>query len=241
MGFPIADLIDEDACYTELVQWLHPRGLARPRCGACGDLGVLRRHRAPILDLRCKACRRAFNAFTGTAPHGTERRPVELVPIVRGSAQGVPTARPAREPGCDRSELRASATASRRRPGGAWTGPRWGTRRRRPTRRPGKRGGRGVPHLDPADPPRRRADKARGHGTWDDGRPPICGVVGREGGQVRLTVAAPTDAATLRGVVGGGTRPGAMVDTDEWGGSSGLAAVGRGHATVCHAIGGGSG
>jgi transposase len=92
-----------------------------------------------------------------------------------------------------------------------------------------------VPHPDPADPPRRRANKARGHGTWDNDRPPVCGVVGREGGQVRLTVAAHTDGATLRGVVGGGTRPGAMVYTDEWGGYSGLEALGRGHATVCHA------
>ena len=99
------------------------------------------------------------------------------------------------------------------------------------------RGKKGVPHPDPDDPPRRRANKARGHGTWDHDRPPICGVVGREGGPVRLTVAAHTDGATLRGVVASGTRPGAMVYTDEWGGYSGLPALGRGHATVCHAEG----
>jgi transposase len=97
------------------------------------------------------------------------------------------------------------------------------------------RGKKGIPHADPGDPPRRRADKARGHGTWDNDRPPICGVVGRESGQVRLTVAAHTDGATLREVVGSGTRPGAMVYTDEWGGYSGVAALGRGHSTVCHA------
>ncbi len=105
MDFPIADLMDEDACYAKLVHWLHPGGLACPRCGACDELGVHRRHRAPILDLRCKACRRAFNAFSGTALHGTKRRPVELVLIVRGFAQGVPTAQLARELDCDRSEL----------------------------------------------------------------------------------------------------------------------------------------
>lgn len=60
-------------------------------------------------------------------------------------------------------------------------------------------------------------------------------MVGREGGQVRLTVAAHTDAVTLRGVIAGRTRPGAMVYTDEWRGYHGVTALGRGHATVCHA------
>jgi transposase-like protein len=119
MDFPIADLMDEDACYSQLVRWLHPRGLACPRCGACDGLGVHRRHRAPILDLRCRACRRVFNAFTGTALRGTKRRPVELVLIVRGFAQGVPTAQLARELGCDRSELLGFR---HRLQGAAWRG-----------------------------------------------------------------------------------------------------------------------
>jgi transposase-like protein len=105
MDFPIADLMDEDACFAKLLGWLHPDGLACPRCGTRDGLHVHRRHRAPLLDYRCSACRRVFNAFTGTALHGTKRRPVELVLIVRGFAQGVPTAQLARELGCDRAEL----------------------------------------------------------------------------------------------------------------------------------------
>jgi len=50
-------------------------------------------------------CQRVFHAFTGTARHGVKRRPSELVLIVRGFAQGVPTAQLARELDCDRSEL----------------------------------------------------------------------------------------------------------------------------------------
>jgi hypothetical protein len=46
-----------------------------------------------------------FNAFTGTALRGTKRRPAELMLILRGFAQGVPTAQLARELGCDRKEL----------------------------------------------------------------------------------------------------------------------------------------
>ena len=32
MDFPITDLMDEDACYAKLVEWLHPDGFACPRC-----------------------------------------------------------------------------------------------------------------------------------------------------------------------------------------------------------------
>ena len=92
-----------------------------------------------------------------------------------------------------------------------------------------------MPHADPDDPPRRRANKARGHGTRDNDRPPVCGVVGRESGQVRLTVTARPDGETLRGVVGESTRPGATVYTDEWVGYDGLPASGLGPATSCHA------
>ena len=105
MDFPISDLMDQGACSDQLVSWLHPDGLACPRCGARDGLVVHHRHRDPILDYRCAGCRRVFNAFTGTLLQGTQRRPVELVLIHRGVAQGVPTAQLARELGCDRKEL----------------------------------------------------------------------------------------------------------------------------------------
>jgi transposase-like protein len=105
MDFPITELLDEDACYAKLLHWLHPDGLACPRCGAREGLGVHRRHRAPILDYRCQACHRIFNAFTGTDLQGSRRSVVALMLILRGFAQGVPTAQLARELGCDRKEL----------------------------------------------------------------------------------------------------------------------------------------
>lgn len=106
MDFPLTGLMDEDACYARLVEILHPDGLACPRCG--GDHhGVHRRYRVPIIDYRCRDCRCVFNAFTGTALHKTSRPPSALVLILRGIAQGVPTARLARELGCDRMKLLA--------------------------------------------------------------------------------------------------------------------------------------
>ena len=52
-------------------------------------------------------------------------------------------------------------------------------------------------HFDFFDPPRRRANKQRGRGTYANDRPPILGVIGRESGQVRLRVVADTRSQTL--------------------------------------------
>ena len=105
MDFPLTDLIDERACYDKLVTLLHPGGLACPRCGQRDRLGVHRRHRDPLIDYQCGGCRRVFNAFTGTPLQGIRRSPAQLLLILRGVAQSAPTARLARELGCDRKHL----------------------------------------------------------------------------------------------------------------------------------------
>jgi transposase len=92
-----------------------------------------------------------------------------------------------------------------------------------------------VPHTNPADPPRRRGNKARGHGSWDNDRPPVCGVVGRESGHVRLSVTERSDGETLERVVMRASWPMVTVNTDEWGGYNGLPGMGRTRPTVCHA------
>jgi transposase len=99
------------------------------------------------------------------------------------------------------------------------------------------RGKTGVPQPDPDDPPRRRANQHPGHGSWENDRPPICGVVGRESGQVRLTVVEHSDSQTLQAVVRRASWPMAAVNTDEWQGYHHLPAMGRRHATVCHTAG----
>lgn len=77
-------------------------------------------------------------------------------------------------------------------------------------------GEKGLEHLDAADPPRRRANKRRGHGTWETDRPPIFGVIGRESGQVALAVLRHSTTAELRPLVEATTQPTATVNTDEW-------------------------
>jgi hypothetical protein len=106
MDFPLTDLLDEDACYRRLVGWLHPGGLRCPGCGAPDRAcWVHRRHRDPLLDFRCKGCGAVFNAFTGSALQGTQRSCAQVLLLVRGIAQGRPTARLARELRCDYKHL----------------------------------------------------------------------------------------------------------------------------------------
>ncbi len=96
------------------------------------------------------------------------------------------------------------------------------------------RGKKSDPHINPSDPPRRRANKRKGRGTYANDRPPIIGTVGRQSGQVRLRVAHHTDKQTLSAHVHQFTDVCATVYTDEWQGYLGL---NRCHATVCHGRG----
>jgi hypothetical protein len=98
-------------------------------------------------------------------------------------------------------------------------------------------GEKGMPHEDPEDPPRRRANKVRGHGTMDNDRPPVVGVVGRGSDRVRRDVVEHSDQETLGKFVVGMTKYGALVYTDEWTGYDHLPESGRGRAAVCHAPG----
>jgi transposase-like protein len=216
MDFSLTDLMDQDACYHKLVGLLHPGGLACPNCKAANHLRVHRRHRAPVLDYRCTACGRAFNAFTGTSLGGTHRRPAEVMLILRGIAQGVPTAQLARELGCDRKHL----LELRRRMQDNAT--RWldrnplGDEVVEADEMYQNAGEKGIEHPDPEDPPRRRANGRRGHGTFANDRPPVAGVVGRESGEVRLEVVDSASANELGEFVDRSCLSGATVDTDEW-------------------------
>jgi len=98
-------------------------------------------------------------------------------------------------------------------------------------------GEKGRKHTDPSDPSRRRANQARGHGTWASDRPPIVGIVGRCSGQIRLRLCRHSDRATLELLLLTHTRDDAIINTDEWSAEWHLAATGRIHRTVCHTPG----
>jgi transposase len=47
-------------------------------------------------------------------------------------------------------------------------------------------GEKSTPHPDPDDPPRRRANRRRGHGTYANDRPPIVSIISRDTGEQRF-------------------------------------------------------
>ena len=197
MDFSLIDYLDEAACYTKLLELLHPDGLACPQCGERQRLGIHRRHRDPVLDYQCGACGRVFNAWTGTALQGTHRRPAQVLMILHGITKGTPTATMARELGCDRRWLLALRHRLQE------FALRWLDRNPlgdavvEADEMYQNAGEKGIPHDDPEDPPRRRANNRRGHGTFATDRPPIAGVVGRESGELRMEVLETASGSEL--------------------------------------------
>ena len=94
------------------------------------------------------------------------------------------------------------------------------------------RGKKGDEYFDPLDPPRRRANKRRGRGTYANDRPPMVGTVGRPTGWVRLRVADDTTVPTLRAHVHRFTHAGTPWYTDEYPSYNHII---RPHATIAHA------
>jgi len=93
------------------------------------------------------------------------------------------------------------------------------------------RGEKGGEHLDRADPPRRRANKRRGRGTFANDPPPVWGTIGRQSGQVRLRVAVDTKQPTLHAHGEHFTGEGTQVYPDEY---DSYATIYRPHSTVTH-------
>jgi transposase len=241
IDFPIVELMNEQECLKWLMEHLHPEGLKCPRCGS-GERRVSKRIGA-LDGYRCLACDRYHTIFSGTVFEKTRQRPSTIVLILRGVAKGEPTARLSRELDIGRPRLheirrRLQANVADTAPEGVLKEERFEADEL--FQNAGKKG---EPHTDPADPPRRRANKRTGHGTYETDRPPIFSVVGRESGTTRYFVRERTDAETCQGVVRSTVPEGASVlYTDEWGGYARVETdLGMAHATVKHGKAGSEG
>lgn len=234
MDFSLNGLLDEDKCYDQLVRVLHPSGLRCPNGHELGECGIHERDRAPLLDYRCRACRRHFNAFTGTVLSGIRYTVVQIVQMLRGFVQGVSTWQIAREIGVDRKWLLVwrhklqGLLEKAREKAHLFDEVLEGDELYQ------NAGEKSTPHLDPADPPRRRANRARGHGTWNNDRPPVLGTVGRESGEIHLEVCRTSTRAELVPKVLDVTEPDSLINTDEWQPYKSLAGEQRRHVYVNH-------
>lgn len=96
------------------------------------------------------------------------------------------------------------------------------------------RGKKSTPHPDPADPPRRRANKRNGHGTSATDRPPIMSVISRETGEQRFGVCDHAHTRTCAALIAENIPPdSSLLYTDEWQSYRGSHPC---HATVCHGV-----
>jgi transposase-like protein len=94
------------------------------------------------------------------------------------------------------------------------------------------RGKNSTPHRDPDDPPRRRANKRKGHGTYANDRPPIISVISRETGEQRFWVCDHADRRTCAALIAENVPlKSTILYTDEWQSYHGSHPA---HATVRH-------
>jgi transposase-like protein len=234
MIFSVVELMDEQKCYDFLVKTLHPCGLKCPKCQCpVQDSKIHRIDRAPVLYYECTNGH-IYNAFAGTVWQGTHHKCPVIIRILQGIAQGVSTLHLALELGIDRKHLLERRHKLQDFADKACIRTPLSDDVTEVDEMYQNAGEKGVKHPDPNDPPRRRANKARGHGTWDSDRPPILGIIGRESGQIQLEVKHNSTQKDLEPTVLDATQPGATINTDEWGAYNHLAEADRLHVTVCH-------
>jgi transposase-like protein len=215
IDFPIGELLDDRICQLWLERHLHPDGLKCPRCKS--TTRRLFRDQGHVSACRCRGYDGYYTLLTGTVFAKTRQRPATLVLLLRGITRGKSTAGLARELGLSRKQLhtlrqRIQANLNAAAPTGvmAYTAFEADELYQHA-------GEKSTPHCDAADPPCRRANKRKGHGTYANDRPPIISVVSRETGAHRIWVCDYADKRTCYSLIadnvpGGGT----FLYTDEW-------------------------
>ena len=233
--------MDEHLCYRWLMEARWP-DCKKPPCPKCAISERVHVHDCvmyPVEDWRCAACGAVYNVFTGTIFSGMHRLCSQIIVILRGFAQGQSTAMIARELECDYETLlklrhRYNAAAAEE----CFGKPAFGAKSTVEVDEMYQNAGeKGVPHREPGDPPRRRANKMRGHGTYKTDRPAVFGALERQTGEVHCQVVGDSSAEWLLYAALEEAPQGAAVMSDEWGTYNGLAKRGRSHATVNHGEG----
>jgi transposase len=233
MIFPITGLMNEAQSARWLLEHFHPEGLRCPKCDSTRRRIFRETQTSRLTVYRCLDCEGTYNLYSGTVFEKKHLRPSQVVLLLRGVVKGESSISLVEELGLSRTtvhELRKELQANARvlQPETPLADEH--TETDEMFQNAGEKGER---HTDPENPPRRRANKRRGHGTYDNDRPPIVGTVGRESARVRLRVVKHTDGETLVPHVHRYTVGEATVYTDEW---RAYERVGRGRETVRHGL-----
>lgn len=199
IDFPIGELMDDDICTLWLEWYLHPQGFVRPRCGHAKRRLFRAQEHFPAY--RCRAYEGYYTLLTRTVFAKTRQRAAPRVLVLRGIATGEPTARLARELGLSCQQLhtlrqRIQANLNETAPTGVMAGAVF-----EPDEPYQNAGEKSTPPRDPVDPPRRRANQCKGHGTYANDCPPIISVLLREPDEPSLWVCDHADRRTCADLI----------------------------------------
>ena len=213
--FPIDELLDDSMCTRWLERYLHPAGLICPHCGRSERR--LFRAQGHFPAYRCRVCNGYYTLLTGTIFAKTRQPPATLVLLLRGIAKGEPTARLARELRLSRKQLhtlrqRIQANINETAPTAVMSGTAFEADELYQNA-----GEKKHAHRDPTDPPRRRANKRRGHGTYANDRPPMISIISRDTGEQRFWVGDHADRPTCVALIAENIPAhSTQLYTDEW-------------------------
>ena len=183
MEFPITELLDHENSAAWILKHFPPKGLKCPKCKRGVEQSrKFRRTQTSELEVhRCKHCGTIYNLYTGTVFQGSQWTSMRVVLLMRGICKGETTRKLAAELQLNHKTVltiryRVQANAELEQPNTALPDSHSETDEMFQSS-----GKKGELHPDPDDPPRKRANKQRGHGTYDNDRPPIVGTGKRAG------------------------------------------------------------
>ena len=229
IDFPITELLDDAVCVAWLEQHLR---LVCPRCQST-ERRLFRRH-DHFPTYRCRECQRTYTILTGTVFAKTRQSPATIVMLLRGIAKGESTARLSRELDLDRKRLGEIRQQIQTNLYDTLPGEVMSETAFEVDELYQNAGEKSRPHRDPTDPPRRRANKRKGKGSYANDRPPILSLISRSSHELRYWVLEHADKPTTRTIIEGNVLAGSTIlYTDE---ASNYPGVHAQHASVCHSV-----
>jgi transposase-like protein len=170
LRWPLTNVLEEQACYAELLPLLQPHGLQCPQGHTLPpDPAPHARHRV-VVGYHCRQCGAVFNPFTGTLFSKSRYSCAIILQILREIAQGVPTAHLAAELHIDRGHFLRCHPAIHALLEQPLPPRRCPTRCRKVMQCYITAGEKGWKQADPARLPWRRTNKRQDHGTWTNAR-----------------------------------------------------------------------